>query len=125
MEVGREEEVNVKKVVLFAFNGEAMCFVHVLLNGLDMKEKGYEVRIVIEGAATKLIPYLSASGSILSGPYRKAKELGLIDGVCKACAGKMGTLTDVQAEGLALLDDMMGHPGMGRYRNDGYEVITF
>ena len=35
-------EVSMKKVALFAFNGELMCFVHVLLNALDMKEKGYE-----------------------------------------------------------------------------------
>ena len=32
-----------KKVVLFAFNGDFMCFIHVLLNALDMHEKGYEV----------------------------------------------------------------------------------
>jgi hypothetical protein len=25
-----------KKVSLFAFNGEFMCFIHVLLNALDM-----------------------------------------------------------------------------------------
>jgi len=29
-----------KKVALFAFNGELMCFVHVLLNALEMKDKG-------------------------------------------------------------------------------------
>jgi len=32
-----------KKVALFAFNGESLCFVHVLLNALDLKDKGYEV----------------------------------------------------------------------------------
>jgi hypothetical protein len=32
-----------KKVALFAFNGEPMCFVHVLLNALDMKEKDYKL----------------------------------------------------------------------------------
>ena len=37
-----------KRVVLAAFNGESMCFVHVLLNALDMKERGYEVKVVIE-----------------------------------------------------------------------------
>jgi hypothetical protein len=29
-----------EKLALFAFNGDAMCFVHVLLNGLDLKVKG-------------------------------------------------------------------------------------
>jgi hypothetical protein len=32
-----------KKVALFAYNGEVMCFVHVLLNALDMREEGFEV----------------------------------------------------------------------------------
>jgi len=29
-----------KKVAIFAFHGEMMCFAHALLNALDMKEKG-------------------------------------------------------------------------------------
>jgi hypothetical protein len=45
-----------KKFALFVFNGDPMCFIHVLLNAIDMSEKGYEAKIVVEGAATKLIP---------------------------------------------------------------------
>jgi hypothetical protein len=37
----------------------------------------------------------------------------------------MGCLADVQAQGLPLLDDMSGHPGLGRYLADGYTLITF
>ena len=33
------------KVALFVFNGDPMCFFHVLLNALDLKEKGVEARI--------------------------------------------------------------------------------
>ncbi len=44
-----------KKMALFVFNGDPMCFIHVLLNALDMNEKGYEAKIIVEGAATKLI----------------------------------------------------------------------
>jgi len=114
-----------KKVVLFAFNGEPMCFVHVLLNALDMKEKGFEVRVVIEGAATKLIPDLAAEGNPLSVPFKQARAENLIDGVCKACATKMDTVENVRTMGLVLLDDMLGHPSMAKYLKDGYEVITF
>jgi hypothetical protein len=28
-----------KKIALFVFNGDPMCFIHVLLNALDMKER--------------------------------------------------------------------------------------
>jgi hypothetical protein len=27
--------------------------------------------------------------------------------------------------GLALLDDMQGHPGMATFREQGYDIITF
>lgn len=114
-----------KKVVLFAFNGELMCFVHVLLNALDMKEQGFEVKIVIEGSATKLIPDLGIEGNLLNGPYNKVRAENLIDGVCKACATKMGTAEDAKTMGLALLGDMWGHPSMAKYLKEGYEVITF
>jgi hypothetical protein len=42
-----------KKIALFAFNRESFCFVNVLLNALDMNEKGYDVKVIIEGSATK------------------------------------------------------------------------
>lgn len=114
-----------KKVVLFAFNGEIMCFVHVLLNALDMKSKGYDARIVIEGAATRLIPDLASEGNPLHALYSNAKGKGLIDGVCKACSTKMGTLKQAEAEGLRLLDEMSGHPSIARYSEEGFEVIVF
>lgn len=114
-----------KNIALFAFNGEAMCFVHVLLNALDMKGKGYNVQVVIEGAATKLIPELASPGSPFYQLYKKAREQGLMDGVCKACSAKMGTLWAAEEQGLPLLEDMIGHPGIARYLEDGYEVMVF
>jgi hypothetical protein len=32
-----KKERVMKKAVLFAFNGDFMCFIHVLLNALDMQ----------------------------------------------------------------------------------------
>lgn len=113
------------KVALFPFNGELMCFVHVLLNALDMKERGYEVGIVIEGAATTLVPKLAEASNPMHGLYRQAREAGLIFGVCKACSAKLGVLDGVEAEGLPLLGDMKGHPSMAGYQEQGYQIITF
>jgi hypothetical protein len=114
-----------KKIALFAFNGELMCFGHVLLNALDMNGKGYEARIVFEGAATKLIPRLAKDDTPFHHLYVQTKEKGLVDGVCKACATKMGVLDDVKREGLTLLSEMSGHPSMARYRDQGFEIVTF
>lgn len=114
-----------KKIVLFAFNGDLICFVHVLLNALEMKEKGYGVKIVIEGSAMGVIPEIAKKENPMHKLYNKAKTLDLIDGACKACSNKMGVLEGIKAEGIELLDDMSGHPGMAHYMEQGYEIITF
>ena len=114
-----------RNIALFAFNGDPMCFIHVLLNALDMKEKGDDVKIIFEGAATKLVPELVKKDHPLSSLYQKAKALNLIDGVCKACSNKMGTLEAVKTEGLKFLDEMTGHPSISRYRQEGFEIIIF
>lgn len=114
-----------KKFALFVFNGDPMCFIHVLLNAMDMKAKGYDARIIIEGAAVKLIPELVKEDHPLNKLWGKVKDAGLVDGVCRACSNKLGTLKDAEAQKLTLLDDMSGHPGMVGYRDRGYEIISF
>jgi hypothetical protein len=114
-----------KKTALFAFNGDPMCFVHVLLNALDMKEKGYDIKLVIEGSAVKLIPELAETDNMMHGLYVKCKEQGIIDAACKACSAKMKVTDDVEKEGLPFADEMSGHPSMARYRDDGYEILIF
>lgn len=114
-----------KKIVLFVFNGDPMCFIHVLLNALDMNTKGYEVKIIIEGNSVELVPELVKAGHPLNGLWKNCLEAGLVEGVCKACSTKLGTLEAAKEQGLTFLDDMSGHPGMSTYRNNGYEIITF
>ena len=114
-----------KKYALFAFNGDPMCFVHVLLNALDMHSKNYTVKIIIEGSATKLVKDLSDPTKPFANLYKKVKDLGLIDCVCKACASKMESLDAVIEQNLKLGNDMSGHPSMTQYIDDGFTVITF
>jgi hypothetical protein len=114
-----------KKVVLFAFNGEFMCFIHVLLNAIDMNERGFDVKVVIEGSATKLVPELAKKGNPMFTLYDKARSLDLIEGACKACSNKMGVLEAVKKEGIELMDEMSGHPSIGNYREKGFDVFTF
>jgi hypothetical protein len=114
-----------KRVVLVAFNGEPMCFVHVLLNALDMKERGYEVKVVIEGSATKLADELGDEEKPFANLYLDVKAQGLIDCVCQACSQKMGALQGVAAQGLPLCKELKGHPSLAKYMEQGYEVITF
>ena len=117
--------IDMKKIALFAFNGDPMCFIHVLLNALDMHAKGVETKIVLEGAATQLITELDKTGHPLNPLWEKACQNDLIEGVCKACSNKMGTLATAENLSLNLLAEMSGHPSMTRYMAEGFEVVTF
>ena len=118
-------EEKMKKSALFVFNGDPVCFVHVLLNGLDMNDKGMDARIIVEGAATALLPKLAEPDFPLHNLWEKAKAAGIVEGVCRGCAQKMGTSKEAEAQGLALLDDMSGHPSMSRYMEEGFEIVSF
>lgn len=113
------------KTALFAFNGDPMCFVHVLLNALDMEARGYDVRVIIEGSATKTVNVLNDPAAQFNKLYVQVKEKGLIDCVCRACSAKMGALPGIEAQGLPLCGDMKGHPSMAPYIDAGYDIITF
>lgn len=114
-----------EKVILVAFQGDPMCFVHVLLNALDMYGRGFDVKVVIEGAATKTANALNEPGAQFGKFYQQVKGKGLIDCVCKACANTVGALAGIEAQGLPLCGEMVGHPSLARYVVEGYQVITF
>jgi hypothetical protein len=114
-----------KKVALFPFRGELLCFVHVLLNALDMQARGYDVRLVLEGASVTLVPQLADPDNQFHQLYAKVLASGVLDGACKACSTKLGVAEAVRAAGIALIGSMGGHPAMGEYLDQGYEIITF
>ncbi|MCP4764095.1 MAG: DsrE family protein [archaeon] len=117
---------NQQKFALFAFQGEIMCFAHVLLNALDLNSKEYDVKIIIEGSSTKLIKeFHNSPEAPFFNLYKKVKDLKLIDAVCFACATKMGSIEEVKLEGLPIKKEMSGHPSISEYIEKGYTIITF
>lgn len=113
-----------RKIAIFAFKGNPICFVHVLLNAIDLHEKGGEVKIVLEGEAIKLIVELRKPERPFHALYEKVKGLELIDAVCRACAIKMEALEVAEEEGFRIADDMAGHAGMAPYIEDGFAIVT-
>lgn len=110
-----------KKVAFFAFQGNKMCFMHLLLNAMDLKEKGHDALIVVEGQAVKLLKELEEEENKV---YLKAKDLGIFASICKACSQQMGVLEYNEGLGIPINGDMFGHPPMSEYLEKGYEIIT-
>lgn len=114
-----------KKIALVVFNGELMCFTHVMLYGLDFAAKGYDVKIILEGAATKLPGQLKDPEEPFAELYKKIIDKNLIDCVCMACSVKMGAAKEIEGQGLPLNGELNGHPSLSKYVEQGYQVITF
>ena len=112
------------KVVYFAFRADPTCFIHALLNVLDLEEQGMWGEIVFEGEATKLVPVISRSDHFLFPLYSQAKSRGLLYGACHACAKKMGVAEAIRQENIPLVGDMAGHPSMSAFIKQDYLVIT-
>lgn len=117
--------MDTSKKVIFAFRGDPMCFVHVLLNGLDLHERGQEGLIVIEGDAVTLVPKMTEPGHFLNPLFTKAEKNGILHGACMACSKKLKVDKEIEAAGIPLIGDMAGHPSMGGFIEKGYQVITF
>jgi len=120
-----DEGTNVKKTVVFAFSGDPACFAHAMLNAMEMKDRGYDIKVVVEGDATKLLSLLRNETKPFADVYRRFRERSLIDSVCRACATKNGVVPVIIEQGLKFGDDMAGHPSMAAYMEQGYEVVTF
>lgn len=111
-----------KKYLFYVMQGQKMCFVHVLLNAMDLQESGHEVKIIFEGESVQLPKTFEEEKFAL---YLKAKEKNLFAGVCYACSVQLGVLDFNQTLDYPLIKDMNGHAGMKTYIEDGYEVVTF
>ena len=81
--------------------------------------------LAVEGAATGLLPELEKPEHMLHKLWKQILAAEVIEGVCRACANKMGTVDTAQSLGLDLLAEMSGHPAMASYREAGFDIITF
>jgi hypothetical protein len=114
-----------RKIALFAFNSDPVVFAHCLLNALNMQARGWEVKVIVEGDATKQVSLLRNETKPFATLWQRAKDVRVIDCVCRACAQKNTIVPAVIEQGLELCDEMDGHPSVARYIEQGFEVMIF
>lgn len=90
-----------------------------------MHSKGHNIKVIVEGSACKLVSEFQNQANPFYKKYHELKEKELIDCFCKACSNKMGSLKLVEKIGFSTYDEMMGHPSMAKYIDQGYKIITF
>jgi len=102
-----------RKLLILLFSNDACRQNHAFMYGLDLYRKGYEVQIIIEGQATKMLNELAVADSRTGDLLRQALEIGIVEGACarasSGCASNDPTrdVADIaRANGVKLLSDM-------------------
>ena len=112
------------KTAFFVFRKDLGTFVHVMVNTLDMNEKGHQALIILEDKATALLFEVIQKNRVSSNLFEEVVEKGYLDCVCRACSLKTETLHIAEAFKLKVSGDMKGHPSMQDYIDRGFQVIV-
>ena len=113
------------------FTGDACKQNHAFMYALECHERRHITKIILEGPATACLNRL-ADGGKFAELFRRAGTAGLLEGICKTASGGCSTNKkdrDVaklaEKEGLKFMCDLNGHAGIGKFVDEGYEVIIF
>ncbi len=113
-----------KKILFYVVENpdETMKMYHLFLNIKDLRSNGYDVRVILEGDATKVPAKMSESSHSLNSLYKATKSA--ITAVCKGCAIATGSLDAAEKEGLPIIGDLDNHVSVVKYLNDGYQLVV-
>jgi hypothetical protein len=110
-----------KKQLFVLFNYNKGIFTHIMLNVLDLAEKGYDVGIIFESEACKLISELENTNN---EKYEKIKEQKLIFAVCEICAKAMQALESAKRQNLPINGELLGHPPLEVWIKNDYHIMV-
>lgn len=120
-----------RKFLFIVFTSDDCKRNHALLYALDLHKKGYETKLILEGDATQALTQLNEATSTFAKLLVQAQQAGVLAGTCQTasggckCEGTSEALKAAQANNIALLHDMDGHPGIEPFLREGYEVLIF
>ncbi len=113
-----------KKLLFYVLENpdETMKIYHLFLNIKDLRTRGYDVKVILEGDATKIPLKMSDSSHALNDLYKQIKPS--VVAVCKGCAIATGSLEAAEKEGLPIIGDLENHVSVVKYLDDGFELIV-
>lgn len=97
---------------------------HTFLWALDVVARGGEAKIIFEGEAPHWLLELPDPSHGRHKLYRKVRDMGLIDAVCKACAVQAQAVEAAAEEGLRLVFNASGHVSLVPYVEEGYQIVS-
>lgn len=111
-------------IILFAGPDKPCRLVHAIVFARDIVARGGRVSIILEGEAPAWLLELPDPRHKHHALYSKAKNEGLLDVVCKACALQAGAVEVAEREGFNLVSDASGHVSLVPYMEAGFRLVT-
>jgi hypothetical protein len=109
-----------KKQLFILFNFNKGVFNHILLNVFDLEQKGYEVGVIFESEACKLITEYEHTNY---DKFERLKDKKLVIAVCEVCAKGMGALESAKRQDLPIDGRLFGHPPLEEWIKDGFHLM--
>lgn len=96
---------------------------HALLYCKDFVEKGYETKMIFDGAATAWVPELMKPEHKLHSLFKEIQAGGSLDAICDFCAGAFGVKDLVKECAIPMKSEFHGHPSIAKYVSEGYQLL--
>lgn len=98
---------------------------HALLYATELRENGYEVILIFDGAGTEWIEELSNpnSQSKLLPAYKAFKRTGTEEIVCDYCTVAFNVKEALQGREYYLTSGYKGHPSIVKWVKKGYQLL--
>ena len=99
--------------------------VHALLYSTELKEDGYEVVLIFDGAGTEWAEEFTnpESTNKLIPMYESFRKLGVSEVICDFCAGAFDVKEQLKARQCPLTGGYKGHPSIAEWVKQGYQLI--
>ena len=95
---------------------------NALITAKEAKEAGDDIRVLLDGAGTKWAVELSSEAHKYHRLFEDVRDR---TGACVYCARAYGVFDQLDAAGVARLDEYKDHPSVRQLVVDGYQIITF
>ncbi len=99
---------------------------HALLYATELRDKGYEVVLIFDGAGTQWAEEFSKpdSDSKLLPHYKAFAGTGVEQIICDYCAGAFGVKENLQERQGPLVSEYKGHPSIAKWVDQGYQLVV-
>ena len=97
-----------------------------ILYAIELKEAGYDVKLIFEGAGTKWAEQLTRSDgkSPLIPQFRELNKLGVKVEACDFCSETFDVKTALRQRKFKLVGEYKGHPSIVTLSKKGYRILV-